>query len=268
MNFLKKIFRIKSVNVSPVPHLENKAEFEAELKEYKPSEQTKQILAQTPLVTLTAPTATGRNTIIKELLKNGRYHFIVSDTTRPPRMNSGVWERNGVEYFFRTEPEMLAEIKNGEFVEAEVIHGQQVSGISVREIEKAHSENKIAINDVDIEGGINIARLKPDAITICLLPPSFEEWMARINKRSSFEPDELHRRLQQATKVLRLALDHNHFIFVINDDLDLAIKTVNDIAVDGQRNPEEENKARALAQKLYDETASYLRQNAPENPAF
>ncbi len=251
-----------------MPHLNNKDGFVALLKSYKPSAQTIQILAQTPLVTLTAPTATGRNTIINELLKTGKYHFIVSDTTRPPRMNKGIWEKNGVEYFFRSETEMLAEIKNGEFVEAEVIHGQQVSGISVREIEHAHKEERIAITDVDIEGGINVARLKPNAITICLLPPNFEAWMSRIRGRSDFVPEELHRRLQQATKVLRLALENSHFIFVVNDDLDLAIKTVNDIASKNMRNASDEKRARDLAKALYDRTADYLRKNAPEVEPF
>lgn len=251
-----------------MPHLNNKTEFMALLKSYKPSAQTIQILAQTQLVTLTAPTATGRNTIINELLKTGKYHFIVSDTTRPPRMNKGIWEKNGVEYFFRSEPEMLAEIKNGEFVEAEVIHGQQVSGISVREIERAHKDGKIAITDVDIEGGINVALLKPNAITICLLPPNFEAWMSRIKGRSDFVPAELHRRLQQATKVLRLALEHNHFIFVINDDLDLAISTVDNIVINNMRRTSEEKIAHDLAQKLYNQTVDYLQKNAPEFKPF
>ena len=44
-----------------------------------------------------------------------------SATTREPRENNGILEQNGREYFFRDETEMLADIKAGNFLEAEVI---------------------------------------------------------------------------------------------------------------------------------------------------
>lgn len=249
---------------TPTPHLERRPEFEEALKNYCPSPDTLAILAKTPIVTLTAPSATGRNTIINELVKTGRYHFIVSDTTRPPRMNKGILEQHGREYFFRTEDEVLQEIKEGAFVEAELIHNQQVSGTSAREIERAHHEGKVAITDVDIEGGINFNRLKSDAITICMLPPNFDSWITRMRGRSDFKPEELYRRLQQATKVLRLALAHRNFVFVINDSLEQAIKTVDDIATHGEHHADDEDKAHRVAEELYHETVQYLRQHAPE----
>lgn len=248
---------------TPTPHLERRPEFEEALKNYRPSPETLATLAKTPIVTLTAPSATGRNTIINELVKTGRYHFIVSDTTRPPRMNKGVWEQHGREYFFRSEDEILQEIREGAFVEAELIHNQQVSGTSAREIERAYHDGKVAITDVDIEGGINFNRLKPDAITICMLPPDFDSWIARMRGRSDFKPEELYRRLQQATKVLRLALAHRNFVFVINDKLDTAIKAVDDIATQGLHHAENEDKAHAVAEELYHETVQYLRSLTP-----
>lgn len=253
-----------AMGATPTPHLERRPEFEEALNDYRPSPATMAILAKTPIVTLTAPSATGRNSIINELIKTRRYHFIVSDTTRPPRMNKGLWEQDGREYFFRTEDEVLAEIKEGAFVEAELIHNQQVSGTSAREIERAHHDGKIAITDVDIEGGINFAKLKPDAITICMLPPSFDSWIARMRGRSDFKPEELYRRLQQATKVLRLALAHRNFVFVINDNFKEAIQVVDDIATKGIHHAEDEAKAHKVAEHLYHETVQYLRHHAPD----
>jgi len=260
---IKNSFGAKGI--APTPHLRRRPEFDKALLAYKPSAETLNILAKTTIVTLTAPSATGRNTIINALLKTGRYHFIVSDTTRPPRQNSGIWEQNGVEYFFRDEDEMLEDIKAGRFIEAEVIHSQQVSGISAREVARAAQEHRIAINDVDIEGGINIAKLSPAAITICLLPPSFAEWIARMKGRSDFEPIELYRRLYQATKVLRLALAHEHFIFVINDKLEDAIEAVDDIATKGTHHDLDEQRAHRLAEELYHDTTAYLKKHAPED---
>jgi guanylate kinase len=138
------------------PALSHYAEFKQALENYHMSERAIRALDDLQLVLLVAATSTGRNTVISELVKKYSYHFVVSDTTRPPQFRDGKMEENGVNYFFRTEEEMLADIKAGEFFEAELIHNQQVSGISIRELEKAKNLNKIAINDVDI-GGINNA---------------------------------------------------------------------------------------------------------------
>lgn len=259
-----RLFGTSAMGSTPMPRLERRPEFEDALTNYSPSPETLATLAKTPIVTLTAPSATGRNTIINELVKTGRYHFIVSDTTRPPRMNKGVWEKDGREYFFRSEDDMLEEIKEGEFVEAELIHNQQVSGTSAREIERAFHEKKIAITDVDIEGGINFSRLKPDAITMCILPPNFDAWISRMRGRSDFKPEELYRRLQQATKVLRLALAHRNFVFIINDNLEQAIKAVDDVATKGLHHAEHEDTAHKVAEELYHQTVMYLRSHAPD----
>lgn len=263
-HFFKKGATSEAGTTTPTPHLEHRAEFETLLGTYKPSPQTISILTQTPLVTLTAPTATGRNTIINKLLTTGRYHFLISDTTRPPRANNGVMEQNGREYFFRTEQDMLHDIQAGAFVEAEVIHAQQVSGTSARELERAHKEGKIAIADVDIEGGIHLSQLKANAVTICLLPPNFNEWIARIKGRETIEPLNLYRRLRQATKVITLALEHPQFVFVVNDKLDDAIRAVDTLAATGHHDKAHEQQARETAKQLYIDTMTYLQKHAPE----
>lgn len=250
--------------VNPTPHLSRRADFEAALKDYKISDVGRRILEETPYVSMVGLTSVGRNTIINELLKTGNYYFLISDTTRPPRYNEGVLEQNGVEYFFRTEEEMLQEIRDGRFVEAEIIHSQQVSGTSFREIKKARDMRKIAIADQDIEGGCHMANLKPDSVRILLLPPSFDEWLRRINKRTPLGPTELHRRLKQATKVIGMALASRKFTFVVNDVLADAVKAVDDLARLGAHHDLSEHEAHDIAQKIYDDTCAYLRQHAPD----
>src|ERR1700689_1309052 len=111
------------------------AEFRSALRDYHLSKAALQTLSQTKLVILVAPTSSGRNTIIWQLLKTGDYYFIVSDTTRQPRINDGKLERDGHEYWFRSEAEVLTDIQQGKYLEAAVIHNQQVSGISIRELQ-------------------------------------------------------------------------------------------------------------------------------------
>lgn len=246
------------------PKLEHRQEFEKLLKNYHPSAEAIQALKNTRVVALNGPSSTGRNTVIRELLKTDDYYFIVSDTTRPRRYNDGVLEQDGREYFFRNELDLLGDLKQGRFIEAEIIHNQQVSGVSIREVEKAHDLNKTAIADMEIEGVINLSRLKPDAIVIVFVPPSFREWINRINNRGKLSDYELHNRFQTATKLFKLALPHQNFHFVINDKIGPTIDYVNNLVKNDAQDASTETHARQLAQELYIEIADYLKANAPE----
>lgn len=207
-------------------------EFEQALSNYHYSDAAKRVLADTKLVLLVGATASGRNTAINKLLKTGRYHFIISDTTREPRENNGVLEQDGVEYFFRTEQQMLDEIRKGEFLEAEIIHGRQVSGISMRELQIARDEGKIAITDVDIGGIQNVLKLKPDTVAILLLPPSFEEWQRRISERGEMPADVYKSRLETAERIFAAAIDeHSELLhLVLNQNIAQAVQSIDDLA--------------------------------------
>lgn len=247
-----------------VPKLEHRQQFEKLLKNYHPSAEAIQALKNTPVVALNGPSSSGRNTVIRELLKTGDYHFIVSDTTRPRRYNDGVLEEDGREYYFRNEADLLSDLKQGRFIEAEIIHNQQVSGVSIREVEKARDLSKTAIADMEIEGVINLSRLKPDAVVVIFVPPSFEEWVHRINNRGELDKRELLNRFQTATKIFKLALPNDKFHFVINDKLAPTVEYVKNLVQNGQGSAEAESQARQLAQKLYQEISDYLKTNAPE----
>lgn len=245
--------------MSSLRHL---TDFQEVLSRYFISEASKKVLKNTPLVLLTAPAAGGRNTIIRELQKTGDYHFIVSDTTRTPRMNDGVLERNGVEYWFRSEEEVLTDLRAGKFLEAEIIHGQQVSGISIRELQLAHDEQKIAINEVDIGGAHTIVQAKPDTLSIIVLPPTFEEWQRRLRSRGKMDEGEHRRRLQTAVRIFADALSHDYFKFVINSHVDNAAMDINVLAKTGKTNQERQQEGHSLAERLYAETQLYLNRAA------
>lgn len=231
-------------------------EFKKALENYRVSDKGLRTLQQTDLVLFLAPSGGGRNTIIQELVKTGKYYFIVSDTTRPPRLNNGVLEQDGVNYWFRSEEQMLDEIKAGELLEAEIIHSQQVSGISIRELGKAKEQGKIAVTDIDIGGVQNILNIKPDARVMLILPPSFEQWMKRLNARGRMEKSELYRRMHTAINIFSSILNENYCI-VINDSVSNAVnevdKYVNNISI-----PDIHDKGTSLAKKLIDETKAQL----------
>ena len=234
------------------------ADFQKALEGYHLSKQALQSLSQTELVLLVAPTATGRNTIIRQLLKTGDYHFVVSDTTRLPRVNDGVLEQNGREYWFRTELEVLSDIQQGKYLEAAIIHDQQVSGISVRELEKARDEGKIAITDTEVLGAENAIKYKTDTIALFVLPPSFDEWQRRLRQRGTMDDIEFNRRMGSAYKEFAMALQYEHYHFIINDSIEHSVQQINEIAKLGTIDPESQQQGRALAEQLLLATQAFL----------
>ena len=234
-------------------------EFQSLLSDYQLSKQALQTLSQTRLVLLVAPTSSGRNRLIRELLKTDDYYYIVSDTTRQPRTNDGVIEQSGVEYWFREESEVLDDIRDGKYLEAAVIHQQQVSGISVRELKLATDKGKIAITDAEIAGIDNAIRLKPDTLGIFVLPPSFDEWQRRLHHRGDMHHEEYKRRMESAVAEFQAALEHDYYRFVINDDISSAVQQINGIAKLDAYSAEQHNVGRHLAEQLLLETSILLR---------
>lgn len=220
-------------------HLKRYQEFQDILKHYRISDKAQQALDGLSLVLMLAPTSSGRNTIIRHLVNTGDYHYIISDTTRPARVNDGVLEQNGREYWFRDEHSVLADLNAGEYLEAELIHGQQVSGISIRELEQAKKEQKVAITDIELEGLHNILKAKPDTFAVMLIPPSFDEWQRRIVSRGRMSEQEYSRRLMTASRIFEDAGKQNYYHFVISENVEQSKSIINGI-VKGQPNPHQD----------------------------
>jgi guanylate kinase len=237
------------------------ADFEEILSRYRVSDASKQILKDTPMVVLTGPSSSGRNTIIGEIRKQSEYYFIVSDTTRKPRSNNGVLEKNGEDYWFRSEEELLSDLKAGAFLEAEIIHSQQVSGISIRELKKASTAHKIAITDMDIGGIQNVVQAKPDVLPIIVLPPDFDEWQRRLDKRGSMDTHEHRRRLRTAVTIFKEALKHDYFIFVVNQNYKQTAALIDTMAKNGSKGLENREDGHKLVKELLTDTEAFLESN-------
>lgn len=242
--------------------LQKSKEFKKVLSKYRPNPQTISALEDSPLVLLVAPAAAGRNTIIRNLIMTGRYHFVVSDTTRPPRMNNGVLERNGTEYWFRTEDEFLDELKRGHYLGTALIHDQQVSGVSVAEFNNATARNKIPITDIEIQGCDEIVMYKPDTHAIFVLPPDFDEWMRRMDGRGAMDASEKRRRLESAVAEITEALSRRYFEYIINWDLRSACQRLHELVTQNRFiNPNEQSQAEFHARQLLDDIDSWLKEN-------
>ncbi len=239
--------------------LKHVADFRSVLSDYTLSDSAKKTLAETKLVLLVGPSSSGRNTAINKLLENGRYHNVISDTTREKRVKDGVpIEQDGREYWFRGEEDILADLQQGEFLEAAVIHDQQVSGISIREIEKAHKAGLIAITDIEPQGAAWIHSLKPDAVVLFVIPPNFDDWMVRMRRRSDLPEDEIRRRLRTACNEIKYALEHDYYVFLVNDELENTVDAIDAIADTGVQSDSQQTQARSVAEQLYRDAQDYL----------
>ncbi len=198
--------------------LKQKQAFVDALSDYHVSSHAHKVLHDVDYVVLIGPAAGGRNTIINQLVAEHDFQQIISDTTRPPKFRDGKMEKHGVNYFFRTEEGMLEDLRAGEFLEAELIHDQQVSGTSIRELEKAASAGKPAVNEVEFGGALNVLAAKPDTKVIAILPPSFKEWRQRFEGREKISKTEFLNRIRTAQKVISLIRSEPKVRVVINHD--------------------------------------------------
>jgi guanylate kinase len=174
------------------------------------------------LIVISAPSGAGKTTIAKRILAehSDKLTFSISATTRP--MRDG--EHDGVDYYFLTKEEFLHRIKENKLIEYEEIFGNYY-GTLVTEIDRAKSQKKSLIFDIDVKGGISIRTRYPnDTLLIFIAPPSMEELYIRLMGRGSEDSETIDRRLARAEMEMEMKDIYDHI--VINDDLDRATKEV------------------------------------------
>lgn len=178
------------------------------------------------LIAVSAPSGTGKTTIISEIIKqeNLNLMFSVSATSRPPRN----YEINGQHYYFLTAEQFKEKIKNNEFVEWQEVYENQFYGTLKTEIERIFELNKNIIFDIDIMGALNIKKHYPqNTITIFVSPPSMEDLKKRLDNRASETPESTLKRLQRAEFEISFAPKFDFKI--INDKLETAIEETKEI---------------------------------------
>ena len=175
------------------------------------------------LVVLSAPSGCGKDTVFKELCKR-RDDIVksVSATTRTPREG----ETEGVDYYFKTEEEFKRLINSRGLLEYTVYNGCYY-GTPVAGVDKAINDGKICFLIIEVEGGQNIMRLRPDCVPIFLLPPSFEVLKQRLEKRDTNNCEDIQRRLELAEFEIEYANLYKYN--VVNDYLEKCVNTVNEI---------------------------------------
>lgn len=175
------------------------------------------------LIVLSAPSGCGKSTIVSGLLqKRDKLKFSVSATTRAPREG----EVDGKDYFFVSHEKFAEMVEKGEFLE----HAQYVEncyGTPRAPVERELDAGNDVLLDIEIQGAFQVRAQRPDALTVFLLPPSFEELEKRLILRGKDSPEVIRRRLEVARRECLEAEKYDYRI--VNDDVERAVNEFNNI---------------------------------------
>jgi len=172
------------------------------------------------LIIISAPSGTGKSTIISWLMKEHKelnLAYSISCTSRPPR---GA-EQNGVDYFFLTPEEFRHRIENNEFLEYEEVYTDRFYGTLKSQVDNQLEAGQNVVFDVDVKGGVNIKKFYGDqALSLFIQPPSIAELRRRLEGRATDSPDVIDQRIARAEFELTFAKKFDKI--VINDILEYA----------------------------------------------
>jgi guanylate kinase len=171
------------------------------------------------LIIFSAPSGSGKTTIVKHLLGcNFNLGFSVSATSRPARGT----ETDGIDYFFLSPEAFKQKIDAGDFLEWEEVYPSRYYGTLKSEVEKLRKQGINVVFDVDVVGGCNIKKYYNDqALSVFIQPPSIEALEQRLNARSTDSPDVIATRVAKAAYEMTFAPQFDAII--INDLLEKAL---------------------------------------------
>ena len=173
------------------------------------------------LIILSGPSGVGKGTVRSALVarKDVQVFFSVSMTTRKPRPG----EMDGREYYFVSEEEFQKNIDEGNFLE----YAQYVAhsyGTPKDKVEEKLSQGINVLLEIDVKGAVQVLAKCPDALSIFLVPPSFEDLEARIRGRSTETEEVIAKRLKRAAE--ELASKDQYQYVVVNDDINRAAEEI------------------------------------------
>ena len=164
------------------------------------------------LIVVSGPAGSGKGTTLKHIFaspKHGKkYTFSVSATTRAPRPG----EVDGVNYHFLSREEFEARIARDELLEYTEYCGNYY-GTLKKETEAVLQSGQNLVLEVEVEGAMNVKRVYPDAVTIMLLPPSFQTQEARLRGRGTETEEKILARLARTREELAMLNGYDYVVY-------------------------------------------------------
>ncbi len=173
------------------------------------------------LFVFSAPSGSGKTTIVRHLLKQAPFNleFSVSATSREPRGE----EKDGIDYYFISLKDFKQKIRNEDFLEWEEVYRDNFYGTLKTEVERIWAKGKHVIFDIDVVGGLRIKKKFPEeTLAVFVKPPSVDELKKRLKKRSTESEDKINMRIAKAS--VELATAPQFDTIIKNDELAVALQ--------------------------------------------
>ncbi len=197
------------------------------------------------LYIVSAPSGAGKTSLVAALLEADRgIRKSVSYTTRQPRPG----EVNGSHYHFVTTADFERMAQAGDFLESALVHDNRY-GTSRKWVQEQMAADIDIVLEIDWQGAAQVRKLMPAAISIFILPPSFEALLKRLNSRGQDPADVIARRLANARDEIAHVTDFDYVI--INNDFRTAASELQDVVrAERLRTPRQLNRHTALINRL------------------
>ena len=168
------------------------------------------------LIVVSAPSGCGKGTILKEILKDDKYYYSISATTRKPREG----EINDVHYHFITKEDFQTKIDNDEMLEY-AQYCENYYGTFKKEVDEKLNQGKHVILEIEVQGAMKVKAIRPEAKFIFIAPPSIQELERRLLKRATEPIEIIKERVSQAEREISCASNYDYII--VNGELKDAI---------------------------------------------
>lgn len=156
------------------------------------------------LFVVSGPSGAGKSTICRRVRKMLNINLATSATTRKPRKG----EVNGVDYYFLSVEEFEKKLEKGDFLEHAKVH-ENYYGTLKSEVETRLAKGENVILEIDVQGGLQVKEIYPNANMIFFKTQNLEELEKRLRGRKTDDEATIQLRLANSLKELEYEKDYD-----------------------------------------------------------
>ena len=173
------------------------------------------------LIIYSGPSGVGKGTLLNELMKmkDLKLTYSVSMTTRAPREG----EKEGVNYFYVSRDRFLNAVVHDELLDCAEYVGNYY-GTSMEVIREKLDKGVDVLLDIEVQGAAKVREKLPEAVSLFLIPPSFEELSRRLHARGTDSEEKIAQRLETARREAKEIVHYDYV--VVNDTVPHAAEEV------------------------------------------
>ncbi len=159
-------------------------------------------------IVVSGPSGVGKTTLCHGLIqKDSKLAFSISATTRQARST----EEHGKDYFFISKEEFERMKANTEFAEWAPVHGE-LYGTPKTWLDGQLAQGISILLDIDVQGGVRIMDVYPEAVSIFVVPPSFRVLEERLRNRKSETEKAVRQRLKNALEEMEYITRYSYIV--------------------------------------------------------